>query len=198
MWSKFRASDSIVAYYEYFHERLDSMTVDDVKVFRPSAWLSGHPDVEPYFVEYVPLLRPRGGIAGFQQRMSLATFFPRNGYNGALSKAEEVYIKLLINNASRLRRTPLFCCKRTLGRARALKLAIGGIHLVLRRKLLHQWQSYVGQAKHGNPYFLDVLLQVIALNKHEPYMAILHSFIREHSGARNYVPGANLNEDDFL
>jgi hypothetical protein len=128
---------------------------------------------------YLPLLRRNGGVDGFQENMTVAKFFPIGGYRGLLSEAEDAYIRLLIANAARLRRTAFFCCKRSLGRTRALKQAIGGVHLVLRRKLLHQWQSYFRQAKGGNPYFFDMILRVIALNEHEPYMAYLGNFIRE-------------------
>lgn len=174
------------------------MSVNDVEVLRPSAWASGHPDVEPYFTEYLPLLRRNGGVDGFQENMTVAKFFPIGGYRGLLSEAEDAYIRLLIANAARLRRTAFFCCKRSLGRTRALKQAIGGVHLVLRRKHLHQWQSYFRQAKGGNPYFFDMILRVIALNEHEPYMAYLGNFIRERSGCKNDVLLEELSDDDLF
>ncbi len=141
IWSKFRANRAVVAYYECFHENLQSMSVKDVGEIRPDIWGSGHPFVEPYFIEYLPLigkplLRKRGGVKGFRECMSFANFFPTGGYDGPLSRAEADYINLLSANAARLRRAPYFCCKRSLGRVRALKRATGGVHIVLQRKLL--------------------------------------------------------------
>ena len=198
IWSKFRANPTIVAYYEYFHERLCSISVNDVEALRPSAWASGHPDVEPYFTEYLPLLRRQGGVSGYQERMAVGQFFPVGGYRGRLSKAEVAYIGLLIANAGRLKRTPFFCCKRSLGRVRALKQGIGGVHFVLRRKLLHQWQSYFRQAEGGNSYFFEMILRVIAVNGHEPYMAILGKFIRERTGYKNGLQFDQLDQDDLF
>ena len=198
IWSKFRADCAVLAYYEYFHEILETISISDVDALRPGAWESRHPDVEPYFVEYLPLLGIRGGVKGFRETMTLAKFFPADGYSGPLSKAEAGYINLLIANAARLRRAPYFCCKRSLGRMRALKRAVGGTHIVLQRKLLHQWHSYSEQAKRGNSYFLNTLLRTVALNEHEPFMAILGNFIRSRVGSRKNTPASELADDDIF
>jgi hypothetical protein len=203
LWSKFRANRAVVAYYECFHENLQSMSEKDVGEMRPDAWGSGHPDVEPYFIEYLPLIRKplfrkSGGVKRFQECMAFANFFPAAGYDGSLSKAEADYINLLVANAARRRRAPYIFCKRSLGRVRALKRAMGGVHIVLQRKLLDQWCSYSEQARGGNFYFLRTLVRVVALNEHEPFMAFLGDFIRSLPGGSKDIQASELDNDDLF
>jgi hypothetical protein len=198
IWSKFRADPAVVAYYECFHESLQVMSAGDIKALHPSIWESGHPGMEPYFMEYVPLLREEGGIAGFEQNMAFAQFFPVKGYNGSLSRSERAYIKSLIVHATRMRRTACLTCKRSLGRVRALKRAVGGVHIVLRRNFLQQWRSYREQINLGNPYFSNVLLRTIALNRHEPFIAFLGDFVRSQPGGTGDIVSSELENDDLF
>jgi hypothetical protein len=198
IWSKFRADPAVTAYYECFHERLQFISATEIKEWDPSVWGSGHPDIEPYFLEYLPLLRKEGGVAGFDQSMAFEQFFPAHGYNGSLSRAEKAYIKRLIARAARLRRTPCLSCKRSLGRTRALKRAIGGTHIVLQRKLLQQWRSYREQARLGNSFFLNTILSTIAVNQHEPFIAFLGDFVRNQPGGTGDIASSHLDEDDLF
>ena len=198
IWSKFRADPGVIAYYECFHESLQWMSAKDIEAVRPNVWESGHPAMEPYFNEYLPLLRKEGGIAGFEQSMAFHRFFPANGYGGSLTRAETAYTNRLIARAGRLRRTPCLTCKRSLGRLRALKRSIGGTHIVLQRNLLQQWRSYRAQAELGNPYFFDKLLCTIALNQQEPFIALLGDFIRTQPGGSADIVSSELDSDDLL
>ena len=198
MWSKFRADPSVIAYYEYFHENLLFFSAAQIEALRPGVWDSGHPHMEPYFMEYVPLLRKEGGIAGFEQSMAFERFFPVNGYKGSLSRAEKAYIKRLVARGARLRRTPCLTCKRSLGRLRALKQSFGGTHIVLQRKLLQQWRSYREQIKLGNSYFSDKLLQTIALNRQEPFITLLGDFVRTQPGGAVDIVSSKLENDDLF
>jgi hypothetical protein len=198
IWSKFRADPAIVAYYECFHENLQLMSAGDIMALHPSIWESGHPGMEPYFMEYVPLLREEGGVAGFEQSMAFAQFFPVKGYNGSLSRPEKAYIKSLIAHATRMRRTACLTCKRSLGRVRALKRAVGGAHIVLQRNFLQQWRSYREQINLDNPYFSNVLLRTIALNRHEPFIACLGDFVRGQPGGAGDIVSSELENDDFF
>jgi hypothetical protein len=154
--------------------------------------------MDPYFKEFIPLLRRGGGIAGFDRSMAFERFFPADGYNGSLSRAEVSYIERLMARGTRLRRKPCLACKRSLGRLRALKQSIGGTHIVLQRSLLPQWRSYREQAFTGNPYFLDTLLRTIALNQREPFMAFLGDFVRAQPGGSADIVNSKLGSDDFF
>jgi hypothetical protein len=198
IWSKFRADPAVVAYYECFHENLRHMSAADIKALHPNIWESGHPGMEPYFMEYVPLLREEGGVAGFEQSMAFAQFFPVKCYDGSLSRPEKAYIKSLIVHATRMRRTACLTCKRSLGRLRALKRAVGGAHIVLQRNFLQQWRSYREQLNLGNPYFSNVLLRTIALNRHEPFIAFLGDFVRSQPGGAGDIVSSELENDDLF
>ena len=198
IWSKFRADPAVVAYYECFHESLQSFSAIDVERLRPNIWDSGHPQMQPYFLEYLPLLRKEGGVAGFEQSMAFERFFPLKGYNGSLSRAEKAYVKRLIGRATYPQRTPCLTCKRSLGRLRALKRLVGGTHIVLQRQLLQQWRSYREQARLGNFYFLAKLLHTIALNEHEPFIAFLGDFIRNRPGGTADIVNSELDNDDLF
>ena len=198
IWSKFRADPAVLAYYECFHESLQYISAAQVEALRPSVWESGHPGMEPYFMEFLPLLRKEGGVAGFERGMAFDRFFPASGYNGPLSRAENAYIKRLIARGARLRRTPCLACKRSLGRLRALKRSMGGTHIVLQRQLLQQWRSYREQVKFGNPYFLDKLLHTIAISQQEPFIAFLSDFIRAQHGGGVDIVSSGLDNDDLF
>jgi hypothetical protein len=198
IWSKFRAAPDVIAYYECFHESLQFFSATDIEALHPSFWDSGHPGTEPYFTEYLPLLQKGGGVTGFEQGMAFDRFFPAKGYNGPLSRAEKVYIRRLIDRATRLRRTPCVTCKRSLGRVRALKHSMGGTHIVLQRNYLQQWRSYREQVKNGNPYFLNKFLQTIALNQHEPFIAFLADFVHNEPGGAADIVSSELDNDDLF
>jgi hypothetical protein len=154
--------------------------------------------MEPYFMEFLPLLRRRGGVAGFERSMAFERFFPASGYDGSLSRAEDAYVKRLIARGTRLRRIPCLACKRSLGRLRALKRSVGGTHIVLQRQLLHQWRSYREQVKFGNSYFLKTLLRTIALNRQEPFIAFLGDFVRNLPGGSADIVSSELDNDDLF
>jgi hypothetical protein len=198
IWSKFRADPALTTYYEYFHERLQFVSAKEIEGWSPAIWESGHPDLEPYFVEYLPLLRKKGGVAGFEQSMAFDRFFPAKGYDGSLTGAETAYLNRLIAHATRLNRTACLTCKRSLGRMRALKRFSGGTHILLQRKLLPQWRSYREQARLGNSYFLDTVLRIIALNQREPFIALLGDFVRTRQGGSADIVSSKLDSDDHF
>jgi hypothetical protein len=198
IWTKFRENPAALAYYEYFHETLASLTAKSVNEQHPRAWRSRHPNSAPYYIEYLNLLKPDGGVEGFDHTMALGTFFPIAGYDGELSSAEAAYINKLMANAELQGRTAVFCCTRSLGRLRALRRAVGGVHIVLQRKLLNQWNSYSGQARTGGTGFFEMILKTVALNQQEPFMAFLGTFIRARAGSCGNILDAKLDDDDLF
>lgn len=159
LWDKLRASPHIIAYYEIFHEQLASLNSRGAAESHSqiSSWRSNHPRSAPYFLEFTPLFRPEGGVRGYESSMAMERFVPEGGMDGVLSEAEISYVGGLIEAATAHGKRPLLTCTRTLGRAKALKKAFGGAHVLLVRNLFHQWGSFSSQAHDGNIYFLQQL-----------------------------------------
>jgi hypothetical protein len=136
---------------EVFHEMLATLDAGTATSLAPGSWNSRHPDAAPYFVEFAPLLRPEGGVAGYSEDMAFERYFPKDG---RLSEQELSYIQSLLKHCREVGRAPVFSCTRTLGRMKHLKDAFGGKHILLTRDPFQQWCSYTEQAANGNPYFL--------------------------------------------
>lgn len=198
IWTRFRAAVGTLAYYEYFNEVLGGITAEAIESLHGDIWRSRHPAADPYFREFLPLLRPTGGVGLFDPAMAFGSFFPETGYDGALSIAEAAYVEQLLAHASHAAKTPILTCTRSLGRTRALRRRFGGAHLMLRRRLFHQWNSYSGQARTGNPYFLTTIFETIFASPQVPFLSILGEFVRSQSG---YDPGRStlgLHDDDVF
>jgi hypothetical protein len=174
IWAALRKSARVVAYYEVFHDALETITVADLAQGGPEAWRSRHPPGAPYMLEYLPLIRPEGGVAGFAPGMSYACFIPPDGCCGALSDAEIAYVGGLIRHAEGRGRIPVLTDTRSLGRVRGLKAAFPGLHVLLYRNVFHQWCSFTDQAFEGNPYFLDRFAEIVRLNRHDKVIDDLH------------------------
>lgn len=179
MWSRFRADAAFYPYYEYYSESLATL---DLAAISHSArdWNSHHPHEAPYFLEFAPLLEPGGGVRGYDAAMAYGHFFGRPADAPGLL-AQRAYIAGLIETARGLDRIPVLTCTRGLGRIAWAKQAFGGLHIVLRRPLFHQWCSYSNQASGGNPYFLGTVLDTIAANGDDPVMAVLQRFARDNA-----------------
>jgi hypothetical protein len=92
----------------------------------------------PYAEEYCPVLRPLvKGVPGYRREFALARYFPTQAGVGP----ETRYLSRLIKHARRRGTYPVFGFSRSLGRASALKQALGGYHIVVRRNPLQQWLS---------------------------------------------------------
>lgn len=198
IWTRFRAAAGTLAYYEYFNEVLGGITAEAIESLHSDIWRSRHPAADPYFREFLPLLRPTGGVGLFDPAMAFGSFFPETGYDGALPIAEAGYVEQLLAHASHAAKTPILTCTRSLGRTRALRRRFGGTHLMLRRRLFHQWNSYSGQARTGNPYFLSTIFETIFASPQVPFLSILGEFVRSRSG---YDPGRStlgLDDDDVF
>src|SRR5690242_32732 len=66
-WLKFRRQPSTLCFYEPFHEGLASLTRTEAQISAPQGWDSGHPRAEPYFLEFLPLIRRAGGVRLFRR-----------------------------------------------------------------------------------------------------------------------------------
>lgn len=181
LWIKFRENEKAVAYCEYFHERLAHITHRNFDSDGPRAWgaySSHHPDTDPYFLEFFPLIKPSGGLEGYDSSMALERFIPMSGIEMDLSMQEISYVRQLIELAQRRGGVPVLSCTRTLGRIAGLKRAFGGHHIFLHRNLLQQWNSYSHQQRDGNPYFVRTLLTYLQTCGHDPFVRILAGYAK--------------------
>ena len=158
---KFRGLPNTLCFYEPFHGVLASGSRVDLAEHGPEPGdLSHHPETEPYFQEFVPLLRKSGGVRLYDQAMAREWFVPRGGLHGELREAEQRYLGLLLRHAGRRGKVPVLGCVRTLGRLFPIKRQFGGSHIFLRRNLWTQWMSYLWLKRSGVPFFYDRVLDL--------------------------------------
>jgi hypothetical protein len=151
VWSRFRAAEGTTCFYEPFAERLAHTSRKGIGRDTAGGWESRHPPLTaPYRAEYRPLLRGlRHGVRGYREAFALERYFPRNGV-----RAEVAYLSRLIEHARRDGKAAVLGFSRSLARAGALKSALGGYHVVIRRNPRQQWlscRSFRGQGP--MPYF---------------------------------------------
>jgi hypothetical protein len=173
-WTKLRAQPSVIAYYDIFHERLATETAASIAAFGTGWWHSHHPETEPYFEEYLPLVQPGGGIKDYSEAMAFRQFVPAGGLYGDLPADACRYVAGLISHADGRGLTPVLTCARSLGRLAGLRRAFGGRHILLVRNLHHQWLSYLEQANSGSYYFQVSVMQVLANGRHDPLLDRLY------------------------
>ena len=65
VWSRFRALQTVTAFYEPLHPILGDLREADIPALEPT-WTSGHPTLTaPYFTEYRPFIQDNmHGVAG--------------------------------------------------------------------------------------------------------------------------------------
>ena len=139
VWSRFRRSASTTGFYEPFGESLSRCSPKRIGRQTPQGWNSRHPPLTlPYAAEYCPLLRPLiKGVPGYRKDFALARYFPTQAGVGPESR----YLSRLIRHARRRGTHAVFGFSRSLARAPALKQALGGYHIIVRRNPLQQWLS---------------------------------------------------------
>jgi hypothetical protein len=139
VWSRFRQNRFTTSFYEPFGESLARCSPKRIRRQTAQGWDSRHPPLAlPYAEEYLPLLRPfLKGVPGYRKAFALERYFP----TAAGVDAEAGYISRLIAHARRRGTTPVLGFSRSLGRAAALKQAMGGYHVLVRRNRLQQWLS---------------------------------------------------------
>jgi hypothetical protein len=174
VWHAFRRNPQTMAFHEIFHEILALLKPHEVAGNAPRTMnLLRHPDTEPYFLEFLPLLSPEGGIPGFSTADAFDTFIPHLGFDGELSAGELHRLTTAVGLARQEQRTPVLTCTRSLGRMGAIKRAIGGWHIFTHRNLFQQWMSYLSLLNDGTPHFVKTVATTLRLNGHDPFIAVL-------------------------
>lgn len=139
MWSRFRRNPFTTSFYEPFGESLARCSPGRIQRQTAQGWNSRHPPLAlPYADEYRPLVRPfLKGVAGYRRDFALERYFP----TVAGIRPEVRYISRLIRHAQHRGKYPVLGFSRSLARAAALKHALGGYHVLVRRNPLQQWLS---------------------------------------------------------
>jgi hypothetical protein len=161
VWSRFRALPQTLCFYEPFGERLAHVSPKRLERDTAHGWDSRHPPLEaPYRAEYAPLLRRfLRGVPGYHESFAVARYFSRDG-----ARREVAYLARLLEHARRRESVPVLGFSRSLGRAAALKTALGGYHIVLRREPRQQWLSCRSYRQSGAaPYFELCHFLILAL-----------------------------------
>ena len=160
-WGRFRQLPSTLCFYEAFNEALGS--IDRVQAARRDAlsWDSRHSQIEPYYQEYIPLIRRAGGARLFEPAMTNQWFVPIGGLQGELRRSEKRYLALLMRHATRAGKIPVFGGWRTLGRLSAIKSAFGGVHILQYRNLWQQWELFLYHKNHGEFTFYNSIVDTI-------------------------------------
>jgi hypothetical protein len=159
VWHRFRAVPEVLAYYEPWHEQLARLTPEWIERERPSTSGLRHPNEGlPYLSEFSGLLRPDGGVHGFETRLALDDYFLPADHE---DPGQAAYVETLIEAARREDRTPVLACCRTLGRIGWLRRRFGGTHIVLIRDPVQQWRSFYSLRKRPRPTYFELCQYVI-------------------------------------
>jgi hypothetical protein len=162
VWSRFRRNPFTTSFYEPFGESLSRCSPQRVQRQTAQGWDSRHPPLAlPYAQEYCPLLRPLlKGVPGYRTEFALARYFPTEAGIGP----EVRYVSRLIRHAQGQGTHAVLGFSRSLGRAAALKRALAGYHVVVRRNPLQQWLSCRSYRAAGSlSYFELCHLLILAL-----------------------------------
>jgi len=146
VWNRFRRNPLTTSFYEPFGETLARCSPKRIQRQTAQGWNSRHPPLTlPYADEYRSLLLPiLKGVPGYRKAFALERYFPTQAGIGP----EVRYLSRLIRHARRRGTHPVLGFSRSLARSAALKQALGGYHVLIRRNPLQQWlscRSYRGE-----------------------------------------------------
>jgi hypothetical protein len=186
-----------MCFYEPFHEVLARCNPKRIRRDTYSTWNSRHPPLDrPYRDEYLPLVKLRGmvglrGLAGYHEDFSVARYFPSAAGIGP----ELRYLERLLSHASRAGKRAVFGFSRSLARSVAIKAALGGYHIVVRRDPVQQWlscRSY--RVNEGSAYFELCHFLILALATEDSPA----SRFAQQLGLPRPPPGRFREQFDFL
>lgn len=164
VWSRFRALQETLSYYEPFNEQLASCTAETILKNTEQTWDSRHPALAaPYFSEYLPLVGS-SGVCFYDDRFATARYFV--GTQQQLF--EQDYLGLLLDVARTKGRHAVLGFSRSLGRVGAIKRSFEGCHVVLIRDPLQQWLSSRSYRETSQTSYFELgPLMILALAKPE-------------------------------
>lgn len=168
-WNKFRSSDRYLAYYEPFHEALETLDATTIERATARSWPSGHPQMDaPYYAEYLPLLTSPAGVQHFRPTFPYVNYF----LNDCPCQAQQAYLESLCNEANKKGLRPVFGFCRSSGRLPWFRRHMRGVHITLTRDGLGMWRSALDRKKiYGDLYFLSRPLIILFLARRDPWIA---------------------------
>jgi hypothetical protein len=168
VWSRFRALESVNAFYEPLSNLLGELRLADIPDIRPTSD-SGHPPLgAPYYDEYRSFMQERGrGVAGYRKRFSIDRFgdTPDDEF-----PAMRAYLQNLQDRSLDLGKLPVFKFCRSSGRLPWLRSAFPqAVHAVVLRNPAAQFASgWMLNQQWSNPFFVAAPFRVLGLNQAEP------------------------------
>ncbi len=168
VWSRFRALQTVTAFYEPLHPILGDLREADIPALEPT-WTSGHPTLTaPYFNEYRPFIQDNmHGVAGYRKSFGTDRFGPSAD---AGFSALHAYLKNLHDQTTSEGKIPVFKFCRSLGRLPWFKSAFPQVmHAVVVRNPASQFASgWLLHQQWNNPFFVAAPFRVLGLNQGEP------------------------------
>jgi hypothetical protein len=171
-WSCLRRDPENMCFYEPLHEMLPEMTAAQMREIGGGSWSSRHPETAPYFIEYLPLLRPEGGVRGALPAFGFDRFFLDGG---EVDDDLLGYVKSLCETARAAGRRPVLKFARSTGRVGWLRRNFPQFaHVLMMRNAWTQFRSgWRCLVEDGNPYFLAAPIVVLERNADDKDVAAL-------------------------
>jgi hypothetical protein len=177
VWSRFRAAEDTLCYYEPLHDGLRRLTRARIERDTPEAMQHNHHPAlaQPYFAEFAPLVAGRG-VSKYRRRFAYTRFAP------AVDAADlqlEAYVQQLLDHAGGQERSAVLGFNRTGLRIAWLKPRFDACNIHIDRDPIDVFSSYLGQLQAGNYYYFVKWMQIIAGNPdYPPFRAALPLFRR--------------------
>ncbi|CAB3762324.1 hypothetical protein [Paraburkholderia solisilvae] len=168
VWSRFRALDSVTAFYEPLSNVIGDLKLADLGALQPT-FNSGHPALNaPYFAEYRPFMREGArGVPGYRRRFATDRF---GDTPDAEFPALQAYLQHLTEQTLAAGKMPVFKFCRSSGRLPWLKHAFpAALHVAVLRNPASQFASgWLLHQEWRNTFFVAAPLRVLGLNRNEP------------------------------
>ena len=166
VWSRFRAAEGALCYYEPLHDGLRRLT--RARIARDTADTvnaNHHPEMEqPYFAEYAPLIGVRG-VRRYRRRFAYDRFAPAPD---VADPALFAYIQGLVDHARGQERAAVLGFNRTGLRVAWLQSRFDACNIHIDRDPTHIFASYLSQLQAGNHYYFVKWMQILAGNSDYP------------------------------
>ena len=168
VWSRFRALESVRAFYEPLSTLLGDLSLADIPAVRPTS-NSGHPPLDaPYYEEYRSFLQERArGVVGYRKRFGIDRFgdVPDDEF-----PATRAYLQNLCDRSIEQGKVPVLKFCRSQGRLPWLKRAFPeAMHVFVLRNPAAQFASgWLLKQEWGNAFFVAAPFRVLGLNQTQP------------------------------
>jgi len=168
LWSRFRALDSVNAFYEPLSSLVGELAPDDIPSIRPT-YNSGHPPLSSaYYEEYRPFLQPAArGVRGYRKSFAIDRFGERPDEDFA---ALQTYLNDLCETSAGQGKLAVLKFCRSLGRMPWLKEAFPDVmHVGILRNPASQFASgWLLRQQWRNAFFVAAPFRVLGFQQNEP------------------------------